>query len=399
MPMTTNASVTAGLDIGTTKICCVIARQTDTGAEIIGVGMAPSPGVRQGQILNIGETARAIRKAVESAQQMAGVIVGRVVIGIADRTVKSSNCTGMISLSREEITPQHIQRVLASARSSLTATDCELLHIIPREYRLDGLEGIANPLGMTGSRLEVRAHLVTAATVSIRNLSKACERAGLDVCSVVLQSLASADAVLTPDETEMGVALIDIGGGTTDISVFKHGVLWYTAELMTAGSHITADLARHFRILPAEAERLKLEYGGCMPVRGEIITSTSRSIQREDFVNVITARIEELITEVATHTRRSRHGGRLVAGLVITGGTALLPDLDLFLEQLTNVPVRIGTPRGYEGLADLVANPACSTGVGLVLRPEEADILRSVDETPEKAGTVSRVWSWLKARI
>ena len=277
----------AGLDIGTTKICCVIAKQEDTGIEIIGMGMVPSPAVRQGQVLNIEETARSIRKAVETAQRMAGVDIHSVVVGIADRTVKSGNCTGMISLGREEIAPEHIRRVLESARSSITATDCELLHIVPREYLVDGLEEIINPLGMSCSRLEVRAHLVTAGTVSVRNITKACERAGLQVSSIVLQSIASADAVLTPDEMEMGVALIDIGGGTTDIAVFKHGLLWYTAELIIAGSHITADLARHFRIHPTDAERLKLEYGGCFATRGEVINQGTRTIHREDFVNEI----------------------------------------------------------------------------------------------------------------
>lgn len=357
----------AGLDIGTTKICCVIAQKKTTGVEIIGMGMVPSPGIRQGQIFNVEETARAIRTAVDKAQQMAGVTVSSAVVGIADRTIKSGNCTGMISIDGAEVTQEHIQRVLASARSSITATDSELLHIIPREYRVDGLEEIVNPLGMTCSRLEVRAHLVTVGANSVRNITKACQRAGLSASSVVLQSLASSDAVLTPDEMEMGVALIDIGGGTTDIAVFKQGVLWYTAELAVGGSDITADLARQLRILPGDAEQLKLQHGGCYAERGEQVAAGNRTFYREDVVNIITARIEELITDVATHTRRSRHGGRLVAGLVLTGGTSLLPDLDLFLEQITNVPARIGMPTDFQGLVDMVSNPAFSTAVGLVL--------------------------------
>lgn len=390
--MTSQPSYRAGLDIGTTKICCVIAKQADTGVEIIGIGTVLSPAVRQGQVLNVEETARAIRKAVESAQRMAGVMVNRVVVGIADRTVKSDNCTGMISVGREEITEEHVQRVLASAKSSIPASNCELLHIIPREYRVDGLEEIANPLGMSCSRLEVRAHLITAGIVSIRNITKSCERAGLEVSSVVLQSLASADAVLSDDEKEMGVALIDIGGGTTDLAVFKHGVLWYTAELTMAGSHITADLARHFRILPTDAEQLKLAYGGCSAKRGEVVPHNSRKIYRDDFVNVITARIEEIITEAANHIRRSRHGGRLVAGLVITGGTAQLPEIDHYIEQMTSTPVRIGSPSGYRGLSDMVDTPMHSTGVGLVMHREAVpDQRQNNQEKPSKG-----LFGWLK---
>lgn len=388
------STIIAGLDIGTTKICCVIAQQGSQGVEIIGMGQVISPGVRHGQVLNIDGTAAAIRKAVDLAQRTAGVQIDRVVVGIADRTVKSGNCTGMITLNRSEVTEQDIQRVLESAKSSITASDCELLHLIPREYRVDSLEEIVNPLGMTCSRLEVRAHIVTAAATSVRNITKACQRAGLTVRSVVLQSLASAEAVLTPDEMEMGVALIDIGGGTTDVAVFKQGVLWYTAELPIAGSDITADIARHLRILPNDAEQLKLQHGGCRAVRGETISAGKKNFYREDLVNIITARIEELITEVATHTRRSRHGGRLVAGLVITGGTALLPDLDLFLEQMTNVPVRIGAPQHVQGLSELVKHPACSTGVGLVVRESELPV--STDPVTTNSSRFGKVVQWLK---
>jgi cell division protein FtsA len=183
----------------------------------------------------------------------------------------------------------------------------------------------------------------------------------------VLQSLASAEAVLTPDEMEMGVALIDIGGGTTDIAIFKQGVLWYTAELSVAGSHITADLSRHLHVLPTEAEQLKLQYGGCRSDRNDKITLGARTFLREDVVTIVTARIDEIINGAAKHAKRSNHDGRLVAGLVVTGGSGLLPDLDQYLEQLTNVPVRIGIPTGYSGLGDMINHPACSTAVGLVL--------------------------------
>lgn len=393
--MSYQTTTIAGLDIGTTKICCVIAKQGSQGIEIIGMGQVFSPGVRHGQVLNIDGTATAIRKAVDQAQRTAGVQIDNVVVGIADRTVKSGNCTGMITLNRNEVTEQDIQRVQESARSSISASDCELLHLIPREYRVDGLEEIVNPLGMTCSRLEVRAHIVTVGTTSVRNITKACQRAGLAVKSVVLQSLASAEAVLTADEMEMGVAVIDIGGGTTDVAVFKQGVLWYTAELPIAGSDITADIARHLRILPNEAEQLKLQHGGCSAQRGETVTVGKKNFYREDLVNIITARIEELITSVASHTRRSRHGGRLVAGLVVTGGTALLPDLDLFLEQVTNVPVRIGTPRNIQGLSEMVRHPAYATGVGLAVRRAPAHSEHLPEET-SGSSLVSKLINWLK---
>lgn len=395
--MNIQASIITGLDIGTTKICCVIAQKSTQGVEIIGMGQVPSPGVQQGQVLNIEATAKAICSAVDKARQMAGVEIGSFVVGIADRTVASRNCTGMITLNRSEVTEQDIRRVLESAQSSLTDLNSEILHVIPREYRVDNLEEIDNPLGMVCSRLEVRAHLITAGITSIRNITKACQRAGLNVSSLVLQSLASADAVLTADEREMGVALLDIGGGTTDIAVFKHGVLWYTAELTVAGKHITADIARHLRILPAEAEQLKLQHGGCMAPRGQHVTAGNKTFRHEDLVNIITARLEELIKEVATHTRRSRHGGQLVAGLVVTGGTALLPDLDLFLEQITEVPVRIGKPCGIQGLADMVQHPGCATGVGLVMRG--GSVSEPVENEQEEAGVFARIMRWLREML
>jgi cell division protein FtsA len=393
--MSNDPNITAGLDIGTTKICCVIAKQGSQGVEIIGMGQVPSPGVRHGQVLNIEATAAAVRKAVSLAQRIAGVEIASVVVGIADRTVKSSNCTGMITLNHSEVSEQDVQRVLESAKASLTECDSELLHLIPREYRVDKIEEVVNPLGMVCSRLEVRAHIVTVGTTGIRNITKACQRAGLGVNRVVLQSLASADAVLTADEIEMGVALIDIGGGTTDIAVFKHGVLWYTAELAVAGCDITADLARQLRILPSAAEQLKLQHGGCRAERGETVSAGNKQFRRKDVVNIITARIEELITEVAAHTRRSRHGGSLVAGLVITGGTSLLPGLDQFLEQLTNVPARIGIPKNIQGLSEMVRHPAFATGVGLVVRESEVPI-RPESRQQLSIGAVSKFAGWLK---
>ncbi len=394
--MTNSPNIIAGLDIGTTKICCVIAKQGIQGIEIIGMGQTPSPGVRHGQVLNIEGTSIAIRKAVDQAQRTAGSQMASVVVGIADRTIKSSNCTGVTALNGREVTELDIQRVLASAKSSITAPDYEFLHVIPREYRVDALEGVVNPLGMACSRLEVRAHLITAGTTSIRNITRACQRAELDVSSIVLQSLASADAVLTKDEMEMGVALLDIGGGTTDIAVFKHGMLWYTAELAKAGSHITADLTRHLRILPSVAEQLKLQFGTCTPVSGAKVSLGAKTFLQEEIVNIITARVEELIAEAATHIRRSRHGGRLLAGLVVTGGTSLLPDLDLFVEQMTTVPVRIGKPTDFQGLGDIISHPACSTGVGLVLcRYGVAPILSS-KETNEDNGLLKKMYGWFR---
>lgn len=388
--------IIAGLDIGTTKICCVIAKHIGTDIEIIGMGQIPSPGVRHGQVLNIEATATAIRKAVDLAQRMAGRQISQVVVGIADRSVKSRNCTGMITLNSSEVTEQDIKRVLESAKSSISVPDYEFLHVIPREYHVDGLDEISNPLGMSCSRLEVRAHLITASTSSVRNITKACERAGIHVSSVVLQSLASADSVLSADEKEMGVALLDMGGGTTDIAVFKQGVLWHTAELTVAGSHLTADLAKHLRILPTEAEQMKLQYGNCRAEKAEKVTCGTRSLNHEKIVAIIQQRIQEIITAAAHETRQSKHGGSLVAGLVITGGTALLPDLDMFIEQLTNVPVRIGLPTGFQGFSDMVKHPACATAVGLVVRHSSESAVAPLPEQAKTNGFVKKTFTWIK---
>lgn len=389
----------AGLDIGTSKICCVMAKPCDQGLEIIGVGQSPLPLVRHGQLPSIEGAATAIRSAVDQARRMAGTDVHGVVVGFADRSVRSKNVTGMIALNRSEVGDQEIRRVLGAAYASVMSQESEFLHLIPREYQVDTLDGVTDPRGMVCSRLEVRAHLVTAGSVSVRNTLKSCQRAGLSVDGLVLQALAAADAVLTADEKELGVALLDIGAGSTDLAVFKHGVLWYTAVLPGAGGQITADIARQLRILPTEAEQLKVRYGSCSVQHGEAPQVRDKVISRAELSALITARIEALVSEVATHTRRSRHGGRLIAGLVITGGTALLPDLDIFVEQMTTVPVRIGLPTGYQGLVDQVNHPACAVAVGL-LRQRDSLLVSPFQHEPAppspKIGFLNRALNWFR---
>ena len=372
----TPLEIIASLDIGTTKVCVVIGKRCKDGIKIIGVGQSPSLGVKQGMVVNMESTAAAIRKAVTEAELMAGCEVHKVVVGIADRFIHGQNSPGVVRVKSGEVCEQDVRQVIESARTIPIPPNHEILHIIPREFIIGNQHEVNQPLGMACSRLEVKVHIVTAASTSIRNIVKSCNMAGLQISTIVLKSLAASEATLLKEERELGVALIDIGGGTTDIAVICNGAVWLTAEIPVAGNHLTNDLAICLQLLRNEAELLKRTHGCClknMVDKAELIeiassdVSRKRILPRKEIAVILEARVEELFMLIARQLRRSDYEGELVAGAVITGGSSFLPGMAELGEQMLNMPVRIGYPINIRGLVDLVNQPIYSTGVGLVL--------------------------------
>lgn len=365
-----------GLDIGTTKICCIVADlQADGRLDIIGVGSHPSRGLRKGVVIDIDSTVESMRMAVEEAEMMAGVEIRMVFAGIAGGHIKSGNSNGVVATKDGEVTAGDIQRVLDAARAHNIPMDREILHIIPQEYILDGQDGIKQPMNMSGVRLEARVHIITGAVASAQNIIKCVNRCGLDVGDIILEQLASAEAVLTADEKELGVCLLDIGGGTTDIALFCDGHIKHTAVLAIGGDHLTNDIAVGLRTPTREAELIKRKYGcalSSMVNPEEIIEVPSvgdrkpRSLGRHILAEIIEPRVEELFTLVSRELARSGFEEQLAAGVVLTGGTSITEGIVELAEEVFNKPVRRGVPHGIGGLVDVVNSPIYATAVGLV---------------------------------
>ena len=370
--------IIVGLDIGTTKICAIVAEVTDDGgANVIGVGFSPSRGLRKGVVNNIESTVESVKKAVEEAELMAAVQINSVYTGIAGSHISGINSRGVIALKRQEVTRADLQRAIDSARSlAVVPHDRRVLHLLPREFMVDDQDGIRDPLGMSGSRLEVDVHIITGAVTSAQNLVKSVNRAGLDVVDIILQPLASSEAVLTPEERELGVAMVDLGGGTTDLAIFADGSIRHTAVLPIGGQHLTADIAFGLRTPPAEAERIKLHHGAArvdLVGEDELVEVPSvgerpgRVCSRKEVAQIIEPRVEEMFELVGREITRAGYDGMLPAGVVLTGGTSLLNGMPEAAERVLDLPVRRGAPRGVGGLRDIVAAPMHATGVGLIL--------------------------------
>lgn len=371
-----------GLDIGTTKICAVVGQQTSEGVQIVGIGSSPSFGVRSGVVVNIDRTVQAIRKAIDGAEFMAGCKIESVHVGIAGTHVKGENSTGVVAIKNREIMSADIERVIDAAQAIALPYDREILHVIPQEFIVDDQRGIIDPLGMSGVRLEAKVHIITAASTALRNIQKCCEKAGLYVETFSLESLASSRAVLYPDERELGVAVIDMGGGTSDIAIYHGGSVRYTAVVGLGGNHITNDISVGLRTSLEDAEKIKKTYGCALadkidrsqeiriaPVGGQ----GSRRIDPYLLGQIIEARVEEMLTIIDWELTRSGYGDQLHAGIVLTGGGALLPGIKELAEAVFDLPVRIGVPYGFSGLKDVVNNPIFSTAAGLVLANVEGD--------------------------
>jgi cell division protein FtsA len=369
-------SVVVGLDIGTTKICTVVGEIGEGRVNIIGLGTHPSKGLRKGMVVNIDSTVQSIKKAVEEAELMADCHITSVYAGIAGGHIKGINSHGVIAVKNREITPNDVRRVIDAASAVAIPMDREVIHIIPQEFIVDDQDGIKDPVGMSGVRLEGRVHIITGAISSAQNIIKCANRAGLDVDDIVLEQLGSSEAVLTPEEKDLGVAIIDIGGGTTDLVVFSNDAIKHTAVVSLAGNHITSDISMGLRTPLEEAEKIKKRYGSAlvsMVQKDETIEVPSvggrkpRILSRQTLAEIIEPRVEEILTLVHNEVMKTEYGDLIASGLILTGGTAILEGIPELAEQIFNLPVRRGTPLGIGGLVDLVNSPIYATGVGLVL--------------------------------
>ena len=369
-------NLVVGLDIGTTKICAIVGNLNDDGSlDIVGIGTSPSLGLRKGVVINIEGTVGAIKKALQEAELMAGCEIKSVFAGIAGGHIKGFNSQGVIAIKTREVNNDDIRRVIDAAKAIAIPMDREVIHILPQEFIIDDQDGIKEPLGMNGVRLEAKVHIVTGAVASAQNIIKSCNRAGVDVADIVLEQLASAEAVLTADEKDLGVALLDIGGGTTDIAIFIDGAIKHTAVLSLGGNHLTNDIAVGLRTPTAEAEKIKRNYGCCltsMVGKDETIEVPSvggrepRILSRQLLAEILEPRVEEIFTLVNREIVKSGFEDVIASGVVITGGSAILPGMPELAEQIFNLPVRRGVPRDIGGLTDVVNSPVYATGVGLV---------------------------------
>ena len=365
-----------GLDIGTYKIGVIAAEVSEQGADIVGIGTAASRGLRKGVVNNMEKTVEAIRRAVEEAELMAACEIRTVVAGSAGSHIKGFNSHGVVAVRNREVGPGDVERVIDAARAVALPTDQEVLHVLPQEFIVDDQDGIKEPVGMAGVRLEARVHIVTGAVTAGQNLIRCCNRAGLHVQDVLAGPLAAAEAVLTPEERELGVALIDLGGGTTDLVVYQAGAIRHTAVLPVGGSHVTNDLAAALCTPPAEAERLKQRHGSALAA----VTPHDQAIEvaglggrpphhlsRRALAEVIEPRVEEMLTLVKREMERAGCEHWLAAGIVLTGGGAVVEHTTALAERVFRRPVRLGVPLHLTGLVDVVASPMYSTAVGLVL--------------------------------
>jgi cell division protein FtsA len=367
--------IIAGLDLGTTKVCAIVAEQTDDGIDVIGIGSVPAKGLKKGVVVNIESTVQAIKAAIEQAETMAGVEIGTVYAGIAGSHVRGMNQEGVAAIATREVTQDDVDRVLEQAKAIPLPGDRQVIHVLPQEFIVDDQDGIKEPVGMSGVRLETRVHIVTAATPSIQNIIKCAERCDLHVAEVVLQPLASAAAVLSEDEKEIGVALIDVGGGTTDLIVYVDGAVVHTSVIPIGGINFTNDVATGLRTPMAEAERIKIKYG-CAATRmvedDETIEVPSvggrppRTLPRRALCDIIEPRAEEIFAAARHVIAETGFGDMLAAGAVITGGTTLLDGMPELAEEVLGLPARRAAPTGIGGLIDVVRSPAYATGVGLV---------------------------------
>ena len=395
-----NKDVIVGLDIGTTKICAIVAEQGENGLDIIGIGTHPSKGLRKGVVVNIEATVNSIRHAIEEAELMAGCSIHHVYTGIAGGHIKGFNSQGIVAVKDKEVRQADIERVIDAAKAVAIPLDREVIHVLPQEYIIDEQGGIKEPLGMAGVRLEARVHIVTGAASSVQNIIKCANQTGLNVASIALQPLASSVAVLSDDEKELGVCLVDIGGGTTDIAVFSGGSIVHTAVLALGGNNLTDDLAG-LRTPLTEAEKLKQKHGCCLSElvgKDEMVEiptvggRAARTLSKQILCEILEPRVEEIFQMVQREIQRCGYADQLASGVVITGGATLLQGMPEVAEEILGMPVRRGLPRGVGGLADVVKSPMYATAVGLVVYG--ANNKAEVQETNNIAG---RVREWLSA--
>jgi len=382
MARKTERRLVVGLDIGTSKIVAIVGELGADGAiEVVGVGSHPSRGLKKGVVVNIESTVQSIQRAVEEAELMAGCEIHSVFAGIAGSHVRSLNSHGIVAIRDKEVTPSDVERVIDAARAVAIPADQKILHVIPQEFVIDQQDGIKEPSGMSGVRLEARVHIVTGAVSAAQNIEKCVRRCDLSVEDIVLEQLASSYAVLAEDEKDLGVCLVDIGGGTTDIAIFSEGGLRHTAVIPIAGDQVTNDIAIALRTPTKSAEEIKLKYACALPqlASGEetievpsVGERPPRRLARQTLAEVVEPRYAELYALIQAEIRRSGFEDMIAAGIVLTGGAAKMEGAVELAEEVFHMPVRLGAPTGVSGLVEVVRNPIHATGVGLLIYAREA---------------------------
>ncbi len=405
--MSRSEKIVVGLDVGTTKVCAIIGEVNEDGmVDIIGLGTAPSGGLRKGVVVNIDHTVASIKKAVDDAELMAGCRADTVYAGISGGHIKGINSHGVIAIKNREVTHVDVQRVIDAARAVAIPMDREVIHILPQEFMVDDQEGIKEPVGMAGVRLEAKVHIVTGAVSAAQNIIRCAHRSGLRVEDLILQQMASAEAVLSPDEKELGVAVVDIGGGTTDVAVFGDGAILHTSVISVGGDQLTSDIAVGLRTPLAEAEKIKRKFGCALgalvdgeeaiPVPG-VGGRHPRMLSRSVLADIAEPRLEEIFGLVRRELEKYQLLQSIASGMVLTGGTVAIDGICQLAEQIFDVPVRLGYPTGISGLVDVVNSPVYATGVGLVLwgaRCNRTDFLSQYHNAGVLDRVVGRMKQW-----
>jgi cell division protein FtsA len=411
MPKKTEKNLIVGLDIGTSKVVAIVGEVMPGGElEVIGIGSHPSRGLKKGVVVNIESTVHSIQRAVEEAELMAGCQIHSVYAGIAGSHIRSLNSHGIVAIRDKEVTPSDIERVIDAARAVAIPADQKILHILPQEFVIDNQGGIREPVGMSGVRLEAKVHMVTGAVSAAQNIIKCVRRCGLEVDDIILEQLASSYSVLTEDEKELGVCIVDIGGGTTDIAVFTEGSIRHTAVIPIAGDQVTNDIAVALRTPTQYAEEIKIKYACAlthMASAEESIEVPSvgdrapRRLARQTLAEVVEPRYEELLTLIQAELRRSGFEDLIAAGIVLTGGSAKIEGLIDLAEEVFHMPVRLGVPQYVTGLVDVVRNPIFATGVGLLLFGHHNRDQRSMDIGLGKGvrGVWERMRGWFQGNF
>lgn len=400
-----------GLDIGTSKVVAIVGDiKADGSLDIVGIGSHRSRGLKKGTVVNIESTVESIQRAIEEAELMAGCQIHSVYAGIAGSHIRSMNSHGIVAIRDGEVMRADIERVIDAAQAVAIPADQKVLHILPQEYIIDSQEGVKEPLGMSGVRLEAKVHLVTCAINAVQNIEKCIKRCGLETDEIILEQLASAYAVLTDDEKELGVCLVDIGGGTTDIAIFTEGAIRHTGVIPIAGDQVTNDIAMALRTPTENAEEIKIKYACALTQLASAEESLKvpsvgdrapRELSRQALAEVVEPRYDELFTLVQAELQRSGFENLLAAGIVLTGGTSKMEGVVDLAEEIFHAPVRIGAPQSVSGLADIVRNPIYSTGVGLLLYGLKQYQERGGIETKREPQVhiVDRVKSWFQGNF
>ena len=400
-----NGRIMVGLDIGTSKVVAIVAELGLEGEiDIVGIGSHPSKGLKKGVVVNIETTVDSIQRAIEEAELMAGCQIERVYAGIAGSHIRGLNSHGIVAIRDKEVFQADIERVIDAAQAVAIPADQKVLHVLPQEYVIDDQEGVKEPLGMSGVRLEAKVHLITCAVNAHQNIEKCIRKCGLEVEDIILEQLASGDAVLTEDEKDLGVCLVDIGGGTTDIAIFSEGAIRHTAVIPIAGDQVTNDIAMALRTPTPNAEEIKIKYAcalGSLAQENETIKIPSvgdrsdRDLSRQALAEVVEPRYEELFSLVQAELRRSGFEDLVAAGIVLTGGTSKIEGAIELAEEIFHMPVSLGKPKNVAGLSDIVRNPIYSTAVGLLHYGAKQQTRGSANNPKQKSdGLINQFKSW-----